>query len=150
MRRNEYDRAINKYQHRFFDERFRELSISRAEAPFLRKIYKLGDSVKMNDLTSEMIFHKSHATRAINKMEKDGLIIKEKNPDDLRGYVLTLTSLGKETAEKADAIIEEWNNLIESIMTDEDRKILKNLTKKIYHLLREYYNEEDIIGEDSI
>ncbi len=150
MRRNEYDRAINKYQHRFFDERFKELSISRAEAPFLRKISKLGDSVKMNDLISEMVFHKSHATRSINKMEKDGLIIKEKNPDDLRGYVLTLTELGKETAKKAEAIIDEWNSLIETIMTDEDRKVLQNLTKKIYHLLREYYNEEDIIGEDSI
>lgn len=150
MRRNEYDRAINKYQHRFFDEKFKNLPISRAEGPFLRKIYKLGNSVKMNDLISEMIFHKSHATRSINKMEKDGLIIKEKNPDDLRGYVLTLTDLGKETAEKAEAIFDEWNSLIETIMTDEDRQMLKNLTKKIYHLLREYFNEEDIIGEDSI
>lgn len=150
MRRTEYDRAIMKYQHRYFDEKFKELPITRAEAPYLGKIAKAGNSVKMNDLISEMVFHKSHATRAIKKMVQDGLIIKKKNPNDLRGYLLSLTELGIETGKKVKSIFNEWDNLIESVLTEEDREVLKNLTIKTYHLLREYYHEEDIINESSI
>ncbi len=150
MRRTEYDHAINKYHHRFLDDRFKDLMISRADAPFLHKIVKAGNQIKMNDLIEKLFFHKSHATRSINRMVDDGLIIKETNPDDLRGYVLTATEKGKQVAKQIKQIFEDWDNLVSQAITDEERKVLQNMTIKIYHLLQEYYDEEDTVSEINI
>ncbi len=149
MAKTEYDYLINKYHHRFLDERFKELEITRAEAPYLHKISKAG-KMKMNDLISELPFHKSHTTRAINQLEKDGYIIKETNPEDKRGYLLSVTSKGLELKDKVHKIFTDWDELIDTVITDEDRVVLYNLTKKMYHLLREYYGEEDIVNETNV
>jgi len=140
---------INKYRHRFLDERFRGFEISRAEAPYLLKIYK-EEKMKMNTLISELPFHKSHTTRAINQMEKDGLIIKETNPEDKRAYVLSITEKGRELGSRIKKVFTDWDDLVNSVITDEEREVLANLTKKIYHLLRDYYNEEDTINETNV
>lgn len=150
MRRNEYDHANNRYQRRFLEERFKNLEISRAEAPYLVKIKIAGGHMKMNDLVCEVFFHKSHTTRAINRLLEDGFIIKEKNPEDQRGYILSLTEKGLETANKVESIFVEWDKLINTVITDEEREMLKNITIRIYHLLREYYDEEDTISENNI
>ena len=83
MRGNEFDHANRKYHHRFLDEHFKQLPITRAEAPYLGIIIKSGNRILMNDLIGGLFYHKSHATRAINKMVEDGLIVKEKNQYDL-------------------------------------------------------------------
>lgn len=146
MARTEYDHMINKYRHRYLDDSFKDLEISRAEAPYLLKISKEG-TMHMNTLISELPFHKSHTTRAINQLERDGLIIKEINPEDKRAYVLTITEKGRILGEKVKSVFTKWEDLINAVVTDEERQMLSNLTKKIYHLLREYYNEEDTINE---
>lgn len=150
MKRSEYDYAINKYQHRFLHDRLKDLDVSRAEAPYLRKIYKAGGHMLMNDIVGEVFFHKSHTTRAINKLVDEGFIVKEKNPDDLRAFVLSLTEKGERVAKRVGQVLEEWDELVNSVITDHEREMIQNITKKIYHLLREYYNEEGTVDETDI
>lgn len=146
----EYDYAITKYRYRFIDDKLKKMAISRAEIPYLVKIHKAGGHILMNDIVGEVLYHKSHATRAIMKLVKDGFIIKEKNPNDKRGYILYITETGKEVALKAKNAIESWDKLIKSVITDEEKEVMYNITKKIYILLKEYYKEEDIINETNI
>ncbi len=150
MQRTEYEHANRKYHHRFLDEHFKELPITRAEAPYLGIIIKSGNRILMNDLIAGLFYHKSHATRAINKMVDDGLIVKEKNQDDLRGYVLSLTEEGKKVAKQVHNIFEEWEALVNTVITDEERVVLNNISRKIHHLLSEYYGEEDTTIENNI
>ncbi len=146
MPRSEYDHLINKFYHRFLEERFKDLEISRAEAPYLHKISRL-ENVKMNDLIGSLPFHKSHTTRAINNLVKDGMILKETNPEDKRAYVLSITDKGKLAAEKVKRILTEWENLIDEVISDEEREVILNINKKIYHMLLNYFDEEDTINE---
>lgn len=146
MPRNEYDHLVDKYHHRFLSDRMKALGISRAEAPYLGRIAKAG-TIKMNTLITELPFHKSHSTRAISQMVEDGLILKEVNPEDKRGYYLSITEKGKIKAEKVKQIFTDWEELVATVITDEERKVIQNITKKIYHLLLDYYGEEDTINE---
>ena len=150
MLRSESDHAINKYRHRFFRDKSSLFELSHAEIPYLRKIYKANGSIMMNEIVGESVYHKSHATRAINRLVKDGFVIKEKNPKDLRGFVLSTTEKGKDIAIKTGKIVKEWDDLVETVITNEEREVLQNITKKILHLLKEYYNEEDIVNEANI
>ena len=150
MKRNEYDHAINRFRSRYIKDKIEKLNVSRPEAQYLVKMHHCGGTILMNDMVGESAYHKSHATRAINELEENGLVNKEKNPEDKRGYLLNLTEKGKEIAKSVHEVLEGYDNFVNTVITDEERETIKNITKKIYHLLRTYYDEEDIIDENSI
>lgn len=147
MRQSKYDHAVNKYHHRFMDDKFRKLNVTRPESYFLKRIYKCGGKIPMNDIVGDMGFHKSHATRAISKLVNDGLVIKETNLEDKRAYNLSLTEKGRTLAKSVKAVFEEWDELVDTVITDEEKEMFANISKKLYHLLREYYGEEDNIND---
>ncbi|PKK95075.1 MAG: hypothetical protein CVV60_03110 [Tenericutes bacterium HGW-Tenericutes-5] len=137
-----YDHMIGKYQHRFLEQRLKELPISRSEAPYLKVIYK-NEQIKMNDLIAKFFFHKSHTTRVIKSLVADGYVIKTVDPDDKRGFVLSITDKGKAVALKIIKVLDEWDNLMESFLEKEEIDYLFNLQKKVYEKLQDYFKEND-------
>ncbi|HQN74791.1 MAG TPA: winged helix DNA-binding protein [Bacillota bacterium] len=140
-----YDHMISKYQHRFLEERLKDLEINRSEAPYLKAIY-MYDSMKMNDLISKFFFHKSHSTRAIKSLVAQGYIVKTVDEEDKRAFVLTITDKGKNVAAKIVKILAEWDELMESFLEKEELELVSAIQKKVYDKLRIYYQEEEIDG----
>jgi MarR family transcriptional regulator for hemolysin len=136
------ERYINKFHHRFLEKRFKDLNIGRAEAPYIKMINH-SSPIKMNTLISNVVFHKSHTTRAINQMVKDGLITKEKDPEDMRSYIITITKKGKTVANHVQQILEEWDELINSALSQEEREQLEVMREKVYIKLKDYFKEGD-------
>lgn len=143
---HKYDHQINRYRHRFLHERFSKLSVTRAEAPYLIRIIK-AKTIAMNDLISELPFHKSHTTRAIKQLVKDGYVIKEVNPEDKRAFILKPTEAGMRVGEEVNAIFKSWEELVGQTITDEERKVIDHITYKVYRFLKSYYHEEDVPDE---
>jgi DNA-binding MarR family transcriptional regulator len=137
-----HEKMINKYHHKFLEQRLRELNIGRAEAPYIKMIYH-ESPIKMNQLISNVVFHKSHTTRAINQMVKDGLITKEKDAEDKRSYIISITDKGIEVAKSVKQILKDWDQLINSALTEEEQKSLEIMRKKVFNKLREHFEEED-------
>lgn len=142
MRRTKFDHAISRYHHRFIDERLKKIEVSRPEASFLKRMYNVGGVIQMNEMAESLGYHKSHATRATSSLVKVGCVTKEINPNDKRGYNLNLTDKGRKLAKKVIAILDEWDEFVETVITDEERKVMDNITQKVYHLLKDYYSEE--------
>ncbi len=136
-----YDHMINKYHHRYLEERFKDITVNRSEAPYLRVIYKYGE-IKMNDLIAKFFFHKSHTTRAIKNLVSDGYVDKLKDTEDLRGYVLTITDKGREVAEKIVKILDGWDQLMSSFLEEDEKEFIEKISQKIYIKLREYFKED--------
>jgi len=141
-----FDYMISKYHHRFLEEKLKDLTINRSEAPFIKIIYKHG-TIKMNDLIANLFFHKSHATRSINKLVADGYVVKSKDPEDLRGYLLSITDKGSQVAKKIIRVLDEWEELMDGFLEKDEKEFLFNLNKKVYDKLRKYFNEEEQDGE---
>lgn len=135
-----YEHIINKYRHRFFDDKFRKIDVNFPEGPYLIKIYE-EKQVKMNDLTTIMPYHKSHLTRAIQHLTDNGLILKETDPEDQRGYILSITDKGAMTAQNVLSVFEDWDQLIYSVITEEEKELMDRLYKRIYEKLREFFDE---------
>ncbi len=144
---NKYDHLINKYHHRFLHEKTKDINVTRADAPYLYRMLKL-KKVKMNDLINKIPFHKSHATRSINKLVEDGYILKQIDPDDRRGYILTLTEQGEAVGRRVDEIFAEWEELVSSVITEEEAIFLEKISKKIYDNLKDHYKEDMLDGEN--
>ncbi|MFP4477839.1 MAG: MarR family winged helix-turn-helix transcriptional regulator [Candidatus Izemoplasmatales bacterium] len=138
-----YERMVNKYHHQFLEKKLKELNVGRAEAPYIKMI-NYENPIKMNTLISKVVFHKSHTTRAVNQMVEDGLVTKKKDPDDGRSYIISITEKGKEVAKKVESILEDWENLINSALSEEERKQLEVMREKVYYKLKEHFEEDDI------
>lgn len=147
MYSGQYENLIRKYAHRFLQERMKEINVTRADAPYLYRMLKQ-KTIKMNELINHFSFHKSHATRAISKLVEDNLITKEVDPEDKRGYILTLTEKGEEVGGKVAKIFTDWEEMVNNVLTDEESKILENISKKIFKMLKEYFKEDNTDGEN--
>ena len=137
-----YDHMIAKYQHRFIEQGLKDLPVNRSEAPYLKVIYK-NEQIKMNDLIAKFFFHKSHTTRVIKSLVSDGYVIKTVDPEDKRGFVLSITEKGKAVALKIIKVLDEWDNLMDSYLEKEEKEYLFNLQKKVYEKLQEYFKENE-------
>ncbi|MCF7923793.1 MAG: MarR family transcriptional regulator [Candidatus Izimaplasma sp.] len=138
---NKNERMINKYHYKFLEDKFKDLELGRAEAPYLKMI-DAHSPIKMNSLITKVVFHKSHTTRAINQMEKDGLIKKQKDLNDLRSYILSITEKGKKIAKQVNQILQEWDDLVNSALSNEEIKQLDNIREKVYLKLKDYFEED--------
>jgi DNA-binding MarR family transcriptional regulator len=143
-----YDHQINKYRHRFFEEKFKNLNINFPEGPYLVKISE-AKIIKMNQLNSMFQFHKSHSTRAIQQLADNGFILKEIDPEDQRGYILSITPEGSDMAMKVIQVLNEWETLITSVISEEEKVVIENIQKKIYIKVLEYF-EEDQLDEKNL
>src|SRR4051794_35328857 len=55
-----------------------------------------GDGVRMNELADRILFSKSGLTRMVDRMEEEGLVRRERPPEDRRVIRVFLTDRGRE------------------------------------------------------
>ena len=57
--------------------------------------------VRPGDLAAQSLLTKSGLTRALDRLEKDGLVERRSCPSDKRGYLVVLTSRGRHLLKRA-------------------------------------------------
>ena len=73
---------------------------------------------------------KSGITKAINNLEENKFIIKEKSKEDQRKFILKLTKKGYDVLPKAISIFNEWEDKIG--LNEVDDSFLETLKKMTY------------------
>lgn len=88
------------------------------------------DDINQKELTEMLYLTKSGITKAINKLQEDGFIIKEKSQKDNRKFVLKLTQKGEDIIPTLNAINYEWEQKIG--LTDLDDEFIETLKDMTY------------------
>lgn len=88
------------------------------------------DDITQKDLTDLLYLTKSGITKAINKLQEDGFVVKEKSKKDNRKFVLRLTEKGYGIVPILVAINRDWEDKIG--MNDLDDDFLETLKKMTY------------------
>lgn len=73
-------------------------------------------------------------SRMLRQMEKLGLIFRESNEGDKRSVKIFLTDMGKEKRHQARALVREFNNYLNSHISESDKEYLIKMLKKINQL----------------
>lgn len=77
----------------------------------LSRLYE-EDKLSQKDLSDGFYLTKGAITKAVKKLEKNGLIKREKSDNDKRQYELTLTSKGKEIIPVIEKINSKWEEIM--------------------------------------
>jgi DNA-binding MarR family transcriptional regulator len=73
-------------------------------------------------------------SRMLRQLEKSGLIYRESNEGDKRSVKIYLTPLGKEKRQLARGLVKQFNNYLNSNISDADKDHLVKTLKKINQL----------------
>jgi len=73
-------------------------------------------------------------SRMLRQLEKSGLIYRESNEGDKRSVKIYLTELGKEKRHLARGLVKQFNNYLNSNISEADKEYLIKTLKKINQL----------------
>ncbi len=144
----QYDHSINKYRQRFFEEKFGHLHLKTPDAVLLVRVND-AKTIKMAQIINEFPFHKSHVTRAVDRLFELNYLNKTPDPNDLRGYILEITPAGEKIAEEVKKGLNEWNELLNEPLNQEELDSVARIREKIYNHLKKYF-EEDLPDEKNL
>lgn len=81
-------------------------------------------------------------SRMLNQLEKNGLIYREMNAGDKRSVKIYLTPAGIEKRQLARQVVKQFNNYLNSHITEKERDYLSSMLKKINTLTLNYEPEK--------
>lgn len=95
-----------------------------------------GDRMAARDLCTALGWEKSRVSHQLRRIQKDGLISREPNPDDARSTMVCLLPTGRAAIEKAAPkhVADVRRNFVDPL-SPADLDMLANLNERILHHL---------------
>lgn len=113
-----------------FNERLSQLGITRVQWIALYFMGKY-ENISQSELGEKMDIKASSVARLIDRMERDGYVVRRRDPKDRRITNLILTEMGKELREKLLPEGEKMRELASQGLTEEEIDIFKKVLKKM-------------------
>lgn len=82
-------------------------------------------------LAAGLHFDMGHTVRSLDRLEQDGFVLREKNPQDKRGYFLCLTEKGCQARSMIRNLLVEWDELKLAGISPEERAELMRILSKL-------------------
>ncbi|MDD3253607.1 MAG: MarR family transcriptional regulator [Lachnospiraceae bacterium] len=84
------------------------------------------------DLSRQLHVDKAYVTRTIRQLETSGYILRRRNPDDNRAFLLETTDSGKEILDMMKQLFEQWNMDLKTQFSEEEYQMLQTLLTKAF------------------
>jgi DNA-binding MarR family transcriptional regulator len=100
--------------------------LDRAGATLLFKLSAQGDALRVTDLAEILGVDTPTVTRKVQQLEREGMVIRQTDPDDGRASRIRLTPAGRRTIERVrrarrtwlERLLQEWDDDDLSALTD--------------------------------
>ena len=114
---------------KYLHDSLAEYGLSLVQSLCILTIHQKSD-ISQKELSDLLYLTKSGTAKAINKLQEDGFIVKEKSERDHRKFVLNLTDKGRDIIPTLIAINRDWECKIG--LTELDDEFLETLQKMTY------------------
>ncbi|MFX0108176.1 MAG: MarR family winged helix-turn-helix transcriptional regulator [Candidatus Hodarchaeota archaeon] len=133
---------ITKIHHlsgRIFSRKLKEyeIEISPGQGRILFSLWQQ-DKVPIKSLVKNTQLGKSTLTEMLDRLEKDGLLIRRSSKDDRREILIELTEKAKKTHERYDAVSKEMSNLFYRGFSEREIEELEKYLDRLLENLVEY------------
>ncbi len=115
---------------RFYRLRIAPYGLTHTQFFLLIALYEK-DGLTAGELADKIAVDKATMTGLLDRMERDGFIRREQDPDDRRSYRIRLTPKAEKLRDDLWRIYEEINGLFLSCLEPEERKLLGSIINKI-------------------
>jgi DNA-binding MarR family transcriptional regulator len=98
--------------------------LDRAGATLLFKLAAKGESLRVTDLAEMLGVDTPTVTRKVQQLERNGMVVRQSDPDDGRSSRIRLTPAGRRTIERVRRARRAW---LDRLLQDWDDKDLSDL-----------------------
>lgn len=101
--------------------------------PQMHTIEVLGNSrnIRMKELSEKLGVSTGTLTVMIKRLEKGGYVIRQKDPDDGRSFLLDLTAAGEKVYDEHHMLHIRLSEHIVEILTSEEEKLFAQILQKV-------------------
>ncbi|MBQ4823706.1 winged helix-turn-helix transcriptional regulator [Leisingera sp. HS039] len=111
-------------------ERITPLGITIGQFPILLELW-VKDGVTQRELLEKLALEQATLANTLNRMERDGLIVRKKHPSDARSQQIWLTAAGQAPRDSAYQAANAQNEQSLAPLSKEEREQFKGLMRKI-------------------
>ena len=137
---NEFMGTLNKNMHKYLKIKLEDFELKKEEVHFLHYICKY-EKVEQNELTKHFHVDKSTTTRNIKLLINQGYVIREKDKNDHRKYLLSSTEDGKNLSNEIIKIFKQWHFELTKNLTDGEKEQFRTISKKIISNSNDFLKE---------
>lgn len=87
--------------------------------------------INQDTLVKHFQLDKGSIAKTVTKLKQKGYITKQRNPDNERENLLSLTTKGEEIITQMNAILASWFTILYHDMTEEEIHCVEQLTEKM-------------------
>ena len=127
---------------RRFDERLQPLGFSMSHLPVLRALAE-SRSLSQKELAQIACIGQPAMTEMLSRLERDGVIVREPNPDDRRGSLVSLTPKARGRLSKATAALVEAEREAMAGLSEAERGSLRELLRRVVSSVDATENREE-------
>ena len=107
-----------------------EIGLSLAKLAALKVLSDAGESLPLTQLADRLSCVKSNITQLVDRLEADGLVERQANPNDRRARLATLTASGRKACRDGSRIQESAEkHVLRKLTAAESRQLAELLTK---------------------
>src|ERR1700761_2570842 len=92
------------------------------------------DGTTVSEAAALLGLKSTSLSRMLNQLEESGLIYRESNEGDKRSVKIYLTPLGKEKRHLARGLVRQFNNYLNSHISESEKETLIKMLKKVNKL----------------
>lgn len=119
---------------------FREHDLSEADFNALMVLRHSRTALSQQELSERLLVDKANVTGVIDRLETQGLVQREPDPDDRRRYQLGLTRAGRQ---RVDAIDPRYHTMVTQVMAGLDERECRRLIDLTRKMRRGLASMED-------
>lgn len=120
----------------FCSEKLSEIGVTYGQVFIIIYIGK-NQACSPKDISKALNLDAGHLNRTLSKLIENDFILQKKNENDKRANIVTLTSKGQEIFKRSYSLFDEWDDIVLSSFTDNEKEELMRLIKKVAFSQRE-------------
>ncbi|MBR8154523.1 MarR family transcriptional regulator [Burkholderia cenocepacia] len=115
---------------RVVDRPLRELGLAMSQVPVLVSLKKAG-ALSQSELARRAQVEQPSMAQLLNRMERDGLVLRVPDPDDRRSRLISLTESAAKGLAKGRAVMDEASEQALAGLSDAEREQLASLLGRV-------------------
>jgi DNA-binding MarR family transcriptional regulator len=113
------------------ESKLADVGLSIAKLAALHQLTRAGDSLPLGQLAERLSCVKSNVTQLVDRLEADGLVSREGDPNDRRSRLAVLTAAGRKAYLKGTEIQGQAENELFNVLSADESKKLHELLAKL-------------------
>ena len=128
--------SLGRLVRRIVDRNLKSIGLTSAQIRVLLFIAKR-DSAHQKEIEDGLLLTRATVSAMVDTLESMGLIVRKKDSDDARAWRIVITERGLEKIEEAKVSTEVVENTMLSVLSENERDMYMDITKKLRNALEE-------------